>query len=354
MFKAWDAHATKFVISLDYPGDLLDVLRARGRSWALVCPTCKQPVGVRAGPTYRTHFAHRHLGDCAAQNEPESLREARGVLYDWLKVRFSEDVTLEHVPEGWVLPRPFDCWVERREGSVGYWIVHANMKPDAREATLEFVRQAKCHIHFLLLAPMMRRNDALAHELNLTPTERSLSTQTNYDRSYPYSRGSLRYLNPEQASLHTFRGLQLVEDPQRYRGTELVHPLAEVRFRPSTGEFVHPGEQERIDEWDRAELEKVSRHAEHQRRLAEAERVARARLLSPPVPPLTPRDRAAALYQPTPQRRPYAASVVSQEAGPPLEDLLPCDMCGVSTRDWPMKHGNGKCTCRPCLKKKYP
>jgi|SRR5690625_1793866 len=51
------------------------------------CPTCHNPVIIKAGPQVIPHFAHRSISNCLSKHQGESPYHERGklLLYQWLK-----------------------------------------------------------------------------------------------------------------------------------------------------------------------------------------------------------------------------------------------------------------------------
>ena len=65
MLTAWDK-VRDSVLALpdcESSGDL-EVVRERTRHGELVCPECRQPLWLRAGPIRIPHFGHRNLNEC--------------------------------------------------------------------------------------------------------------------------------------------------------------------------------------------------------------------------------------------------------------------------------------------------
>jgi hypothetical protein len=73
---------------------------------------------------------------------------------------------------------------------------------------------------------------------------------------------SLHYLDGATRRLTTCRGLVAAHPPQGYRADLQEHALEEVRILPSTGEFVHPGEAERLKALHEAAREKEAQRQE--------------------------------------------------------------------------------------------
>ena len=62
MLTAWDKAAGQMLALPDWEArDLLERLRERARREEIVCPTCEQPLWLRAGDIRTPHFGHRSL-----------------------------------------------------------------------------------------------------------------------------------------------------------------------------------------------------------------------------------------------------------------------------------------------------
>ena len=244
MFKAINQQTDQDIIILDPKwGNRLEQLRALDRQDHLVCQRCRQPVRIRAGQVRSWHFAHKHLRNCPLQSESPELLLARVTLYEWLRKKFGNAVTLEKEIGGANLSRPVDCWVEVKAGVFAYWIIEVQLKPEHRQEIKHALEQSGAMVNWVFLAKMLREEESGSGQLHLTTTEREFMTQTEYDqiaRGFRADPGqSLHYLDPGNASLVTFRSLHLIHSPQLYAGCQESHPLAEVLVSPKTGEFVH-------------------------------------------------------------------------------------------------------------------
>ncbi len=269
MFKAINKQNNEEIIIL-HPrwASSIGHLRSLDRKDVLVCPGCKQPVRVWAGQVKRKHFAHKHLQDCPLQYEPLEVLEARALLYEWLIGKFDEAVSLEKKVEGDFLSRPVDCWVETKSESIAYWLIRSLIKPQQREALKCGFEQMKVKANWVFLTNMLREDEQRADWVHLTTTEREFMLPSDYDqieRGFQDDPGrSLHYLDPENETLTTFRNLHLIHRPQLYAGRKEKHHLSEMLPLAKTGEFVHPGEHERLQVWK----------AEEKQWLAERERAA--------------------------------------------------------------------------------
>jgi hypothetical protein len=351
MFKVVDAESGKEIIILDFLEDHgLEMLRQKGRSGQLKCPGCKQPMLVKAGEILRPHFAHRNLADCPSGHESLDLLQARALLYEWLKSKFAVGVTLEQRLTGAQELRAIDCWVDYKGRRFAYWIFERGLKRELRESLLQAVMAANADLNAVFLAGRMRRNNAPKNILNLPALEREFLRRSDYDRCYPggqWASGSMHFLDAKGKTLLTFRAMHCSEGPQQFTGIELSTPLKNVLVSPANGEFVHPGEAERLNEF---------RQAEKTRKLAaqKAAREARAR-----------RERQKFEEPETPAKIHWSPSANSNydhlnaasfrpvSALQTKEKEAPCVFCGklILERDyWVFDGKTGQCKCKACLK----
>jgi competence CoiA-like predicted nuclease len=346
----------------------LEYLRVLDKQDALVCPGCQQAVRVRAGQFKRWHFAHKHLHNCPFERESPRLLQSRAVLYDWLVGKFGvEAVRVEKKLESPSLSRHFDCWVELGDRRFAYWIFDRRMPPDERlnlksacdriglDVQWVFVvdlLHADDHTHFSRdrqsrhsrswdrlsrdQRSRLQQNRLQTSRLHLTTTERTFMRQSAFDTigncysarisdpGYKQAGGSLHYINPDREILTTYRNLILVHEPQLYAGKRLQTPLAEVQVSNSTGEFVHPGELEQLQQ-RQSEIAEQQRQAE--------ERLQRAKDFLKGAS-LTPRSATTQKASPAPN---------------PFERQATCKICGRLTSDWVTYFGQTKeCICRDC------
>lgn len=170
---------------------------------------------------------------------------------------------------------------------------------------------------------------------------------------------SLHYLDDATGHLITCRGLLAVHPPQGYTAELQDHALEEVRILPRTGEFVHPGEAERLQALQE-EARRAALEAERVRRAlreAEARRMARwvAKVqVSRVKAPVPARPQAAMDPRPEPEVSVAAPGVLwgGPVAAVPREaPVYTCRLCGRQTRDWVVRYGNtGECKCRACAR----
>jgi hypothetical protein len=252
MFKALDVRDDSEIVILDLLLDTqINELRELDRKDILVCQGCRQPVRVRSGPVYRTHFAHKHKENCEFVDESFELREARAVLYEWLVSKFGKDkVTIEKKVTGLELYRPVDCWVEEDEKKFAYWIFESTPRPAKRDIVKRLLLLPEVQINWIFVSKILRRDEELPESaIILSTTEREFLKPSKYDaigsRGY-LTNGTLHYLDAKKRELITFRSLSIYHIPQVYMGHSLVSDLAKILISGQTGEFVHAGEHDQL------------------------------------------------------------------------------------------------------------
>jgi hypothetical protein len=369
MFKAFDTELGRHVVSLDPVWDgQIEALRGWGRVGRLVCPVCRQAVLLRAGEIMRRHFAHKDLSQCPLGHESAEVLAGRAALYDWLNTKFPTGVTLEKHFEAdpadeYQLPRGVDCWVERPgKRSLAYWLVDGKIDPDDRMSIPRFLDARGAALTWVFL-PRDTRRGRLPGRANLSATERELLAPAEFDAIYCEgggAQGSLHCLDPETRVLTTYRALVCVESPQFYEGQEVATELSRVLVMPNTGEFVHPGEYERLlvvrEQLRQQEEARRKAHEAAERRRAERAAAAqaaaaRAAAQAPPTPsPPTDRGQAPAkgfdflAARTAWLKRPETPAAIEEPEGT-------CTLCGKRTRDWVVfDTKTGECKCRDCLR----
>lgn len=313
-------------------------LREMARDDKLVCQGCRQPLRVKAGTLKRPHFAHKHLQACSYGSESPEILNARAVLYEWLVMQFGSAVTIEKVLEGDGLPRPVDCWVEGRSGPFAYWIIESGIRLEPREAILTAVKNLAVNVHWVFLQTMLNEEKKEFHSLLLTPTERAFLQVTPFDELLAGAGEvgqSLHYLDAETGLVTTFRGLVLHHRPNWYKGLKKTTRLAEMLASPRNGEFLHPGEPEKLAKFrQRQQRLENKRQAFQQREESFRQHIQDRSFTDQPV-----------VYQ---NRR--AVPEGKDEWG---TEELPCAQCGqLTTNYWNTfydENGRKLCRCRDCL-----
>lgn len=349
MYKALDVRDNTEVVILD-PKWLraINQLREFDHQDFLVCQGCKQPVRVRAGDQRREHFAHKHLENCDYADESAILRNSRAVLYEWLVSKFGENVTIEKKVDGIDLFRPIDCWVKQDSAVFAYWILDSTLKPEKRMALQNSVKKLGIHLHWVFALNMLRTEQNHPDKLVLSTTEREFIHRSKYDTPYTsgYSttNGSLHYLDAENRKLLTFRGLSLYHEPQIYKGFNLASDLEKVLVSPQNGEFVHDGEYDKLQEYEKR-LKAIGESPNKQWERFSFHR--NSDIINQSLKNGDEKESLETLSEVSVKQ--------SLEKAPPSNSLLSktgkCEFCGEITDDWWAYDGKtGLCKCRSCLK----
>ena len=317
----------------------LGELRSMDRAGALVCQGCRQQVRVKAGARKRTHFAHKHLQACSYGSKSPGILLARAALYRRLLACFGPGAaTVEKDLPG--LPRPVDAWVQQEGRALAYWVADAGIKLEQRQAILAGLGAEGISAVFVMTLEMLHvpekdsrpemrlllppRTAAL-----LSPTERAFLRVTPYDeilageagRQAEDPWGSLHYLDVIDEQMVTLRGLVVRHRPNWYEGLRLAGPLDTLQVDPRTGEFIYPGEGQRLDDARARSLRLEEKRRRYQERSRE------------PLPP-------------------PGAFLRGEPCADPQPEALPCASCGqITTEYWSTFYlGDRKvCRCRECL-----
>lgn len=368
MFKCLDIAANEPVVSLDDRGPTWrGELRRKGSDGLLRCPTCREAVVFRAGEVNRPHFAHKTLANCPTRNESPDLLEARAVLYQWLRSKFGDGVTLEEQIDGHPTPRPFDCWARHGGRQFAYWLIDKRVAPEGLSAIEAAAQAAGASLTWALLSKVLRRLDGDPRLITLSTTERACLARCRFDRAYARrGAGTLHYLDAEAGAMTTFRACWCQHRPQVYGGYERTSPLGELLVLPATGEFVHPGEHERLsDARRRARDQALRRRSQRQQRRREAEQCRREaeqrrqaeeqrqdeeqrrrreaeQCRRPPVSPAEPWPQPPGAAGPQSRPAPDEERLNRERVGV-------CRRCGQVTSDWFIFYGaDGTCLCNAC------
>ncbi len=256
MYKALDIRNNTEIVIID-PKWLraINQLREFDRQDFLVCQGCGQPVRLRAGDRRREHFAHKHLENCDYAEGSAILHNSRAVLYEWLVGKFGDKVTVEKKIDGTDLFRPVDCWVEKDSVVFAYWIFDSTLKPKKRMDLQLIQEKPRIHFNWIFTANLLHVEPDHPDRIALSTNEREFIRDSKYDTVYAKGRlttkGSLHYLDAENRKLSTFRSLSLYHGPQIYKGYFLSSDLKDVLVSPHQGEFVHRGEYEKLQEYQK-------------------------------------------------------------------------------------------------------
>ncbi len=333
MYRAINLNTAEDVIILDPRwAAQVESLRALDHTGGLVCPGCRQPVGVKMGEQRVWHFAHKHLANCPFESESAELLRARAALYAWLAGQFGpEQVQVEKLLEGRVR-KPVDCALT--DGQADFWIFDRRMPPDERETLAHSVQKAGLRMHWLFCAEMLSVEKNQPEQIYLTTTEREFMLESKFDKAWQLSPAvggkTLHYLDSRQNRLVTFRSLLAFHPPQLYAGKRLEHPLEQVRFSLSDQDFMHPQETEELAWKDK---ERSYRAEKEQARLQRAEE----KLL-----------RLTGKAQNSQPAGPAAANPEGALLGF-LQRQGTCRFCGKLTSEWVSFNGKtNECVCRDC------
>jgi len=357
MLKALNQNSGEAIVILNAQWrERIAELRKLDAADSLACPGCRQPVRIKAGKIRRWHFAHKHLANCPFERESPLLIATRATLYEWLVSQFGEaEVEVEMVLEG--LKRPVDLAVRLPDRATDpgggarltvYWIIETRMPPEERDQLRQAIEKRGARSEWIFTASMLRlvQPDAealrLEHpgskpvrkmtQLTLSTTEREFMTPSAYDEVLNQAALSpgktLHYLeaahHPANAQLTTFRNLHLIHPPQRYTGLQLTQALSAIHANRQTGALVHPGEDEKLEDY----LTLRSRRESKQARV---------------LPGLT--GKAAAFPIP----RASESSGGQAASRQPFSRSGICRQCGKLTEDWVSFDGKtGLCLCRDC------
>ncbi len=341
MLKCINQESKEFVVILDprWKARLSDLRKLDDQN-QLVCPVCHQPVRLRTGNIRIWHFAHKHLKNCPLQFESPQLIQTRAVLYEWLLCFFPvENITVEKIIPDLPFPRYIDCWVDQEPVSVIYWIIDSRRPPSERTQLQEAFETCELQTNTLFTSTLLNPDVFSPQHIFLTTTERAFMTASQFDQSirgYALSLGkTLHYIDAANRTLITYRNLHLVHFPQEFAGTPINSPLARVAPLPSNGEFVHPGEEQK--------LQKI--HLETQKLVEKQQRTIPS-LLKKTAP--IQHDESF----PKPPIPYFDTSSDQSKVRNPFDKSAPCSVCGKTTSDWIKYDGKtGTCLCRSCYNK---
>lgn len=344
MLKALNQRTEEAIVILSprWASRLSD-LRQLDRQDALVCPGCRQPVRVKAGKVKRWHFAHKHLANCPFEGESPLLLEMRSVLYTYLVGQLGEAaVTVEYQLDG--LPRHVDCWASGR----AFWIFDTRMPPDERQCLRDVLaRQDGLFVTWVFAAALLRIEPEQPSQIHLTTTEREFMRRTDCDEAAPLESflfgSTLHYLDSENCSLITYRNLNLFHRPQVYGGRRLESPLDQVQLDKLTGDFLHPGEAERLQHY-----RQTRQHRQEKMRSTLPGLIPRAKSLLSETD--KPKLKDSEPLQAN-SSKVHQISLFDLPSHTPFARQAACRYCGIVTEDWVSFDGKtGTCVCRDCAR----
>ena len=270
MFKALYDKAEIIILDIQGDKEAAERLRELGRNGKLLCPECGEPVRVRAGEKYRYHFAHKSVGKCALRSETPAILAARSIIYGWLKSKeqlrlVTTEKSVSEIESLSTLPRPIDCYTETGKNlKIAYWVLeHGIRKVADRDMMRKVFPGAGLAINWIFLSSMLKYKKNSSDRLLLSTTERDLCSESKYDAPYFPRGNTLHYLDIDEYTLTTFRGIWIDHPPQEYQFYScLTHPVEEILIDPENGEFVHPGEYEALLKREKEEEERAAERAE--------------------------------------------------------------------------------------------
>jgi hypothetical protein len=234
---------------------------------------------------------------------------------------------------------------------LAWWLVTAGLKPEVRDQLAQGFAEAGALSHYVFLARMLTPDPDLHRGFILSTTERDLMRPSSYGELYGGLSQSLHYLDGATRHLTSCRGLVPAHPPQGYRADLQEHALQEVRILPSTGEFVHPGEAERLKALLEAARQKEAQRQESLRAAKQAEKDRTARLAAKAALVSKREPLAAPVPQTTALSQAPVLPTLPPPAVIPIEPTYTCRICGCQTRDWVIRYGNsGQCMCRACAR----
>ncbi len=318
----------------------IEYLRSLDKQDDLICPGCEQPVRVRAGKVCRWHFAHKHLQNCPFETESPLLLQNRAVLYNFLASKFGDDhVTVEKKLDLPELPRHVDCWVEKDGYCFAIWIFDQRMPPDERSNLKSCFRKMETVVNWVFAAEMLRVDVIQSNRVHLTTTERAFINRSDYDLAWQTHHkqmgGSLHYFDVDGERLITYRNLELSHAPQLFVGKRIETELSDMLVSLSHGEFVHPGEQEKLSQ-RKSKISTEKKIADQRLRQAEEflNQISGKQLKS------YPKKSDSSYGEENPK--------IVDASGPFAREGV-CKFCGTVTADWFFFDGKtNSCICRQC------
>lgn len=367
MYKAMDCNSQKEIIIIDpfWTQGNIDDLRCKDRLDYLRCPSCKEPVRVRAGEKRRWHFAHKDLSDCSLRQESPEILEARGQLYTWLQSKFADQVTVEKaIPD---IPILFDCFVETDDGrGIGYLIFEKGMK--SRELLIDALAMSDVQVVSIFLHKVLNSDREHSHTAHLTPSERDFKFTSEYNQIYSHNNNGLVYLDEKKEKIVTLRGVYCVHRPQKYEFNKmLTNDLSQMLVRKTTGELIHPGEYEMFCAWEKQKKEKerlqeIARKKEKERqRLQEEQYRIHLKVLERKAALYRSRNHEVLPHHPSEEiilkKRNRHEEIKPKNEGVFVMDQehFTCTICGKTTAQWvSLDTRSNTCVCSSaCLKLKH-
>lgn len=345
MYKSISIAGKEEIIILDPKWEnQIDLLRWMDKNDQLICQGCKQPVRVKAGikRIRQWHFAHKHLLGCSYGKESPQILLARAALYKLLQSKFRDQVTIEKKLDFSRLPRPIDCWVSHKGKIFAYWIIDSGIRYQSRLDIKNELIKHNAQPNWVFVSEMLNRDPITEDTLWLSPTERDFLLHSEYVEILfkdfhlkDWGEKSIHYLDAKNELITTYRSLSLLHSPNVFSGNSTSHSLSDIKISPKTGEFVHPGEYEFLQESRRQrkkyDLEK-NQEEERMRNMRKLINISDNKLL-----------------------KKKEAEENNEYNYPRMEDAE-CIYCGQITTNWWhifTKDGKRMCKCKDCRDKSF-
>lgn len=330
MLTAWDTGRGTMLALPDFEdATALSQVRDYTRRGELVCPTCRQPLWVRAGEIRMHHFAHRTLSDCPHGKASEAVLSARRLLYRFFQARIESgrllaEIVLEPVIAGLPKGVEVDLLLRRsQKQSVNVVLIESGLKPELRWLLRRHLGGEGCAFRAVFLSARLKSPADKPDLILLDTTQREFRLSSVYDlvpTEGGHGPGTLHFIDPAVGEWTTLRGLSLMHEPQVFSArARRMSTMDQLLWSEVHAEWVHEGETEAIKELRRAEDAK-RRHAA--------------------LEPVT--ARAIPVTFPPSRQAPSLPAWV-------LEGLV-CVGCGQRTSEWQVAAPEkNSCVCRACF-----
>jgi hypothetical protein len=369
MLTAWDTLGERLLVLPDYETrDQLEAVREQARAGALLCPTCRQLLWLRAGDLRTPHFGHRSLNDCPAATVSEAVLAARRQLYRFFRVRIEAgklqgEIDLEPQFPPLASVGGLDMLLRRsQKPPVAIGIVERSLKPETRAVFRSAMARRDFLYRPVFLHTRLKPAPDGSDQFLLDTTQRELQRDSPYNLHHGSSwrgGGTLHFIDAIAGRWTTLRGLTLIHEPQLFAPSAVRESsLGELLWSEAYGEWVHPGEAEALKAYREAEAEKLRRKKEPpparvlpRRPMMQPSQPA----VAPPVEEPEPVAGPAAVDEPKKDESPSAELLEEEELRRSLAWLsagLVCIGCGQRTPDWQnASPGKDACVCRACFVK---
>ncbi len=270
MLTAWDTLHERLLVLPDYETrDQLESVREQARGGALLCPTCRQLLWLRAGDVRTPHFGHRSLNDCPAATVSEAVLAARRQLYRFFRVRIEAgklqaEIELEPQFPPLSAAGRLDMVLRRsQKPPVAIWIVERSLKPDTRAILRAAMARQDFVFRPVFLHTRLKPAPDTSDQFLLDTTQRELRCDSPYnlhDGQRWSGGGALHFIDAIAERWTTLRGLSLVHEPQLFVPSAVrASSLVELLWSETHSEWVHPGEAEALKAYREAQAEKLRR-----------------------------------------------------------------------------------------------